>query len=171
MRIRLAVFWLLPALVTPGCKYVDRLSDDQLASYVQQGAENAVKYGLRLAIQKSSDNGAAILADARIADTIDRQNVVPVFSDAATADLVRSAVDTALALLKSKVKQEVADAILLALDVLESQIPLPQNPADKIDERTRKALLALFTGIGAGLDDVLGAQMPTARRDLSWPRK
>lgn len=161
-------------LFLAGCAQIAQIPDDTLAKDLNIGAQKAVTYGLRYAINKAPADAQKIKDAAAIADTVLKQNIIPVFSGATTGDVLKSAVDTALALLNSKIgNPEVIAAIQLAIDILKANITLPTNPADKLDDRTKKALNGLFNGIAAGIDVALSpppATSPTSRQvaGLHW---
>lgn len=144
-----------------GCRTIDRIPDDQLARDVNLGAEKAVQYGLGYLVRKAPQDAQAIKDNAKLADDVIKKNILPVFAGASTGDVLKSAVDTALAQLQGVLQPNVRAAIQLALDILTANIPLPLNPADKLDDRTKKAVNGLFSGIAAGLDQFLATQAPT----------
>lgn len=158
-RLTLAV-GLLMILTQGSCTAIANIPDDVLAKDLNIGAQKAVEYGLKYAISKSPTDAQAIRDNAKIADDIIKANILPIFSGASTGDILKSALDTALSQLWAKASAQVRDTIQLAITILTANIPLPANPADKIDERTKKALNGFFSGLAAGLDVVL-AQAPT----------
>src|SRR5437868_4376240 len=105
-------------LVLAGCGQIDKIPDDQLAADLAVGAKAVVKYGLTAAVRKYPADAAKIAADARVADSVITRNILPVFSGAETEVVIRSAVDQALAQLKSKV----TDARVLAAVDLGTEI-------------------------------------------------
>ena len=156
-------FILLPALLMLfGCAQLDKIPDDQLAKDLHIGAEKAVQYGLKLLLRKvSAADAVKVAADCRIADDILTKNIIPLFSGADTDVVLRSAVDTALALLKSKIaNSKVIDQIDLGVEILVTEVPLPKNPADKIDVRTKKLIAGVLGGIVAGIEDVFAPTTP-----------
>lgn len=161
---------LLMVMTQGSCKVIDNLPDDVLASDINKGAKAAVEYGLKYAIKKSPVDAQAIRDNAKIADDVIKNNILPIFSGASTGDVIKSAVDTALAQLWSKAAPQVRDSIQLALAILTANVPLPANPADTIDDRTKKALNGLFGGLAAGIDAVLAipaATGPSTAREAS----
>lgn len=169
------IAFLCAAALLSGCSQVDRLSDDELASALETGARNAVKYSLKAALNKvSADDALRISKDALAADQVITQNLVPALSGTDTATVLRSAVDTALSLLKDKVTNpKVVAAIDLGIEVIAVEVNLPKNPADKLDDRTRKAILGVFVGISEGIRLAIApkAEAPEAARDtMSLPK-
>lgn len=135
-------------LVLAGCSQIDKISPDQL----EAGAKAVVKYGLAAAVRKFPAEAAKISADAKVADQVIAQNILPVFSGAATDTVLRSAVDQALAQLKGKITDaRVSAAISLGTEIIIAEIQLPTNPADKLDERTKELLVSIFSGISQGI--------------------
>lgn len=154
-----------------GTTIVSQLSDDDLAKYVELGAEKAAKYGLKAALEKNPADAAAIAANVGIGvDTIN-QVVLPLFQGSGTGEVLRSGVDLALQKLDEKVSPTVKLAIQLALNVVAGQVKLPANPTDKLDDRTKKALTALFRGLATGLKDATMAAREIGPPKLSWPTK
>lgn len=144
-----------------GCSQLARIPDDQLAQDLYIGAKQAIQFGLRLAIKKASPEGAKTIADdAKIGNTIVKGEILPLLKGSATAVLLRSALDLALTNLWIKIKPELREVVQLSLSILIANIDLPKNPADQLDERTKKALTGLFTGISEGVDAVLTPATP-----------
>lgn len=149
MRFALPYLFLLPLL---GCSSIENLSDEDLARYLEDGARIAIQKGLKLAVDKAPEFAAKIKADALIANKLIKSDILPVFSKA-SADVLRSALDSALVSLPAKIQNpNVQAALTLGLDVLLANVKLPENPAQKLDERTKKALVGFFTGLSAGID-------------------
>lgn len=149
MRQAISVVAILSLL---GCSQIDKIPDDQLAADLEIGAKAIVKYGLASAVRKYPADAEKITADAKIADLVIVQNILPVFSGAETSAVLRSAVDQALALLKGKIADaRVLAAISLGTEIIIADVQLPKNPADKIDLRTRKLLVGIFSGISLGI--------------------
>ncbi len=162
------------AILMSGCSQLGKISDDDLARDLTIGSRSAVKYSLQLALRKTApDEAVRIKADAKTAADIISKNVIPVFSGTGTQELLRSAVDTALALLKNKVTNpKVVAAVDLGIEVIAMDVQLPKNPADRLDERTRKAILGIFSGIVQGVSDAVPDLAPTApaRDTMSLPK-
>jgi hypothetical protein len=142
-------------LLLSGCSQVAKIPDDQLAQDLNIAAKTAVKYSLQAAVRKTPADASRIAADATTVDGILTKTVIPAFSGASTADVVRSSVDTALALLKSKITDpRVAAAIDAGVEIVLLDVTLPATPTGKLDARTLKALNGVFTGISAGIEVV-----------------
>lgn len=168
--MRKAMAFSLMALFLGGCGTTGGLSsvsDDDLAQYVKIGAEHASRYGLKLALDKDPAKADAIAKNATLAVEIIRKNVLPVFSGAGTADVLRSAVETALGQLSEKLGPQVVLVVQLAMSVVSSQVTLPTNPADKLDARAKMALAGFFDGAAAGLEKAVAA---VSTRDIGPPR-
>jgi len=152
----LAMFMLFMGL--GGCssikERVEKLTDEELAEYVYKAAKFTAKTGLKKAIDTWPEHEAAIKEDALLAVKVINENIVPVFSGASTEEVLRSAVDVALAELSDKLNPATVDVVRLALAVVAGHIELPANPADKLDDRTRKAVLAFFKGLVDGVMEV-----------------
>jgi hypothetical protein len=143
------------------CAQVNQLSDDQLAADLNVAARGAAKYSLVVALQKFPAEATRITADAKTLDTVIQQNVLQLFSGAATADVARSAIDTALSLLKNKITDARVLAIIgLAETAIVTELPLPKNPADKLSPRTSKAIVGIFSGLSSGIEQALPAPAP-----------
>jgi hypothetical protein len=154
-------FLMIPML--GGCAQIAKISDEKLAEDLYIGAKLAIQYGIKLAIQKSNPESAkTIIADVKIGNSIVKGEILPLFKGASTAVLLRNALDLALANLWSKIKPELREAVQLSLSILLTNIELPRNPADQIDERTKKALVGLFTGISEGADAAVALATPAA---------
>lgn len=149
MKQAISVIAILSLL---GCSQIDKISDDQLSADLQVGAKAVVKYGLTAAVRKFPADAAKIMADAKLADTLIVQNILPVFSGASTQAVLRSAVDQALGLLKAKITDpRVLATIGLGTEIIIADVPLPGNLTDKLDERTRKLLVGIWSGIDQGI--------------------
>ena len=172
MRIvsALALFAFLGGCTT----VVGKLSDEDLAKVVQVGSERAIGYGVKILLDKNPDKAADIVKAAKTASEVIKANVIPAFSGASSQEVLKSAVDTALQQLSDKVSPLVLSSIQLAVNLAATQIQLPSNPADKLDARAKGAVLALYTGISAGLDKAVAASAVASRdigpAKLVWPK-
>ena len=169
VAIALITFALSLALV--GCNQVNQVPDDQFAASIENLAKTGSEYGLKLAIDKKPEKAEQIVKDAKIAVDVIKTTIVPTFSGAATGDVLRSAVETALTQLNEKISPEIRAAIQLVLGIVSTQVTLPANPADKIPERTRLALAGFFKGLAAGLEAGSTASRDLAPPTLAWPAK
>jgi hypothetical protein len=138
-----------------GCSSIDQISDDDLAEKIQLGASKAIEAGVKLAIDKYPDKVVAIKKELSAASLVLKANIIPSFVTP-TGEVLTSAVKTAMTLLESKITNEqIRKNVVLAFQVLEANVTLPENPLSKLDPRTAKALIGLFTGIALGLDAAL----------------
>jgi len=155
-----------------GCTSVERMSDEDLAAGIQVAAKGAAQYGLGYVLNKEPAAAAKVAEAARIAVRVIRENVLPAFAAASSEQVLRKAVETALDELTAKLTPNIVLAIQLALDLVAAQVELPSNPADHLSPRARGALVALFRGLAAGLDD--GAALAPVREappaKLFWPK-
>lgn len=155
MRILLAPLAIVLALSTSGCTAIGNLSDEDLAKDIQIGASKAIEAGAKLAFDKYPDKVAAIKKELAAASLIVKTNIIPSFVTP-TGEVLTSAIKTAMTLLESKITNEqMRKNIILAAEILEANVTLPANPLEKLDARTAKALIGLFTGISLGLDAAL----------------
>ena len=162
----------LVLVLLSGCSQIDRIPDDQLAHDLNVGATHGVSFLLKAALKKFPADAAKITADAKLADTILLKTIIPVFSGADSAAVLRSSVDTALAALKNQIKdQRVIDSIDAGIDILLLNVQLPKIPDGKLDSRTVKALNGLFSGISAGIEQVFQPSPAPARAPLSLPNQ
>lgn len=154
MRVRVMAFAV--AVLLAGCSQIAQIPDDQLAQDLNIAAKTAVKYSLQAALRKApAADAPRIAADATTVDGVLTKTVIPTFSGASTADVIRSTVDTALALLKSKITDpRVIAAIDAGVEIVLLDVKLPATPTGKLDARTLKALNGVFTGISAGIETV-----------------
>lgn len=154
MRKFLAVCAIM-LLSLGGCKMFADMPDEELAESVYKGAKAVTSNGLKIAINQSPDSAEAIKENAKLAAKIIRDNILPVFEGATTEEVLRSAVDTALDELGDKVSPTLASVINLALQLVAEKVNLPDNPAAKLDVRTRMALVGLFKGLVDGIDEAV----------------
>lgn len=166
----------LIGLTLTGCKTIAQIPDDEFASGIRVLAYNSTYYGFKAVLNSNPASYSQMAADVATTTSIIRTNVLPVFSGASTDDVLNSAVNTALSQLS--VSATVADVIKVALVLIEMQVHLPANPADKLDNRTKMALVAFFSGVADGLDNAvkdtppppaLATPMPTGRRAITTP--
>lgn len=165
MKKILALLALCAVTMFGGCKTVAEIPDDQLAAGIKALSYNSVYYGFKAVLANNPGKYQQLAADVATTTSILRSNVIPVFSGASTSEVLTAAVDQTLGQLN--VSSTVNDVIKVALVLVESQITLPTNPAEKLDARTKGALLAFFTGVADGLDkavaDTPPPPPPTAR--------
>jgi hypothetical protein len=138
-----------------GCAQISQLSDEDLAAYVNIGSEKATEYGLKLAVKKFPEKAAAIQKDAVVIAGVIDDTVLKMF-DSSTGEVLRSTVSKAAELLTGKIATlksgpELADTVKLTIDIVSLNIKLPKNPAEKLDDRTKGALLAFFRGVSKGV--------------------
>jgi hypothetical protein len=169
----LSLLAALCAVLLSGCATINEIPTEKLAADLSAAAKGALKYGLQAAVRKYPSEAAKITADAKLANEILTKNVIPIFSGAQTADVLRSAVDTALALLKSKLTDaRVIAAIDLAVEVIVMEVKLPANPATKLDARTTALLNGVFSGISNGIQAAFPPDVVStpARDSISLPK-
>ncbi len=174
MRTKSLVLALFMATCLQGCATIENVSDERLAKGIRVASKGAAQYGLGYVLKKYPDKAPAIADGARIAVEVLRETILPAFNGAETEGVLLSAVDTALTELSDKLEPSMIHAVQLALDVVSMRVQLPENPVDKLSERTRLALVALFDGLAEGLE-AGGAAAPPPARDtapaaLSWPK-
>jgi hypothetical protein len=159
-----------------GCTQISQLSDDDLAAYVNVGAEKSVVYGLKFAARKYPEKAAAIQKDAIVVAGVIDDTVMKMLNGTAS-DVLRSTVGQISQLLTSKIAslpsgEALADTVKLTVDIVALNIKLPKNPADKIDERTKGALIAFFKGVSTGAKTAFAAPVPGApAAGITWPEK
>lgn len=159
MKAAALVFLMIPLLGS--CAQIAKIPDDQLAQDLYIGAKQAIQFGLRAALKKATPEAVqTITTDVKLGNSIIKAEILPLLQGAATKELLRGALDMALANLWAKIKPELRDAVQLSLSLLISGIELPKNPTDQLNERTKKALVGLFTGISEGADAVLVVPAP-----------
>lgn len=164
--MKMAVPLLLAVLAasTSGCTYVRgkvaEMSDEELSLKIHDGAEAAVNYGVKFLVNKYPEKKDAIMKDVLLASTIVKTNVLPVFADASSVEVLSSAIGTALDAFKGKISPELEAAIRLGFAVVSSKIEIPKVPTEKLSPRLRGAVLAFFTGTSEGLDDLLPPPVP-----------
>lgn len=137
-----------------GCAQISQLSDEDLAGYVNVGAEKAVEYGLKFAVQKYPEKAAAIQKDALIVAGVIDDTVMKMLTGT-TTDVLRSTVGQISQLLTAKIASlpsgaMLADTVKLTVDIVALNIKMPKNPTEKIDARTKGALIAFFKGVSTG---------------------
>ncbi len=164
MRKMIALLGMICVSVLAGCgpiqQELDKLSDAELASYVQKATDAAASYGLKLAAKKYPNELPTIIADTKLADQIDKA-IIDDFNKN-TGDIFTSAVDLALSKFDNKLSPQVSDAIQAAILAIKVTVNLPKNPTDKLDARTKGAILAAFTGISTGAEKFLASQSGVA---------
>ena len=172
-------FFFLPFVVVmlSGCGTM-QVSDEDVLRGIDLATENAARYGIKYAVDRFPEKAEAIFKDVQIASTVIKTNIIPVFSGISTAEVLRSAVDTALNQLSEKLSPTVVSALQLAVNVIATRVKLPANPADKLDERTKTMLLTFFASLSRGLDaaiadavTIISAAKTVKPALLTWPTK
>ncbi len=141
-------------LATLGCRSLAQLSDADLAKRVYSTSKFATYYGLSEAIKKYPDKADKIKTDIVIASKILKESIIPLFSGATSEQIVRQSIDVTVALAASAFDADIANEIKLAANTALDYIDLPSNPADKLSDRVRLAILALFQGMSDGMDQI-----------------
>lgn len=159
------------ALSVSGCGPINEIPDDTLQHDLNIGARQASSYALKAALKKFPNDAAKITAEANILLDILNNNLIPAFSGASTADVVRGVLDSALAQLKGKLTDprvvEVAD---LSVEFILANVKLPATATGKLDDRTKKILLGIFTGLSDGIKSATTAAPVPARAPLTIPQ-
>lgn len=160
-----------------GCTTISQLSDEDLAGYVNTGAEKAVEYGLKYAVKKFPEKAAAIQKDAVVVAGVIDDTVMKMLTGT-TSEVLRSTVGQISQFLTAKIAslpsgEMLADTVKLTVDIVALNIKLPKNPAEKIDERTKGALVAFFKGVTQGVKAAFTAPPPgaSAPAGITWPEK
>lgn len=157
---KLLALLALVALTFTGCKTVAQIPDEQFADGIHTLTYNSTYYGFKAVLNNNPAKYTQLAADVKTTTDIIRNNVLPIFTGASTGDVLNGAVNTALAQLS--VSPAVTDVIKVALALVETQVTLPANPADKLDVRTKLALAAFFSGVAEGLDQAVKDSAPPA---------
>lgn len=139
-----------------GCSAVDKISDDDLALNIKNIAKVTSKLALDKAIEQNPDKRDIIIENCFIVRKVIKDNLIPLLSDS-TKDVLRGALDTALGELSSQVAPGMLTIGNAVFQATISLIELPENPATRLDDRTKKALIGLFEGFHDSLDEVIKA--------------
>ena len=162
---------LVSCVMLSGCGVFSGVSDADLATTVYDTSKLTAATALKVALQKTPADDAQIRTDAKLVVKLMRENVVPLFSST-TGDVLRSTVDTVLDAVASQLSPTLVDIMKLTVSVAAASIKLPDNPATKLDARTKGALVALFNGLADGADAGMAAvPVPTAsvqRSAVEW---
>ena len=170
MRLNVVVASMVFCLL--GCSAIDKVSDQDLADNIKMGAKAASEHGLKYAINKNLDKKLEIEENAKLAVKVIRTTILPMFQGASTGDVLRKTVDLALADLSTNLTPMVMSAIQLSVNIIATEVTLPENPASKLDGRTRLALVGLFEGTAEGLEKAIAvAVAEKAGVGLRWPSK
>ncbi len=165
---------LFLATCLQGCTTIENVSDEKLAKGIGVVSKGAAQFGLGYVLKNYPEEASAIADGARIAVKALRETILPAFTGTDTEGVLRSAVDTALQELSDKLEPSMMLAVQLAIDIISTRIQLPENPLDKIDERTRLAIVAAVRGLADGFEAGGAAAPPTNRETapaaLSWPK-
>lgn len=164
MKTLLALLLAVLSLSSIGCTAVkhklDSLSDDELAMYVEEGAQVTAKYGLSLAAKKWPNEADKIKADAIVIDNALRTIAIPAFSGASTAQVTKATLDQVIRQLGDRIKGTKLEQYEMAFASILYQIPLPATVTEGLSERTLKSLAAFFTGIAEGIEKAEGLPGP-----------
>src|SRR4029077_10904743 len=157
----LAVLLGVLSFASVGCTAIkhklDGISDDQLAAYLEEGAQFATSKGISMATKKWPDRAAQIKTDAIAIDKAIREVVIPAFSGEPTAQVLTQI----LAQITAKVRNTTLDTFELVFEGVLLQVPLPPNPTDKLSPRTTKGIIGFFTGSAEGIEKAEGLPNPT----------
>lgn len=158
------IFAVAIAAGMTGCKAIaaaehklDNLSDDQLAGYLELGAQATAKYGIQMASKKFPNEAPRIKTDAIALDNLIRQVVLPAFSGAPTAQVLTQMVQQ----ISAKVRNTTLDAYELPIQAILLDVPLPPLPTDKLSPRTVKGIVGFFSGVAEGIESAENLPGPT----------
>lgn len=153
MRRALTLVPAVLAVILAGCGTIRKLSDDDLASYLNTGAQVVVSHGVDFLMDKYPDKKVAILKDITAVNVSIKSDVLPVFAGANVGEITLATVQDVLQKLDTKVSPTIKTVITSAVSAISGL--LPQKPGDKIPERTKKAIVGVFTGISTAIDEIL----------------
>ena len=154
--MKLLMLSLISLFGLMGCNTIDKISDADLAANVKSIAAATSKLALTSAIEQNPTKKDVILENCVLVRKVIKDNLIPLLSDT-TGDVLRGALDTAIAELSSQIAPgmlTIGNAVFQSVITL---IDLPENPATRLDERTKKALIGLFEGFYDSLDDIIEA--------------
>lgn len=152
---------LVPAIllaVLSGCGTIRKLSDDDLASYLNTGAHVVVSHGVDFLMDKYPDKKVAILKDITAVNVSIKGEVMPALAGANVGDLTLATVQDVLQKLDSRVSPTIKTVITSAVSSISGL--LPQKPGDKIPDRTKKAIVGVFSGISQAIEEILADEAP-----------
>lgn len=151
------------ALSATGCSVIkdarhklDSLSDDQLASYLEEGSKAAAKYAIQAANKKYPTRVAQIKTDFQVFDDAVHTIVLPAFAGAPTAQVLSQVVQN----ITAKLKNTTLDSYEVYVQTILLSVPLPPNPTDKLSPRAVKGINAFFTGLVEGGEEAEGIVSP-----------
>jgi len=157
--MKLLTLALAIAFSATGCSAIksaehklDSLSDDQLASYLEDGSKAAAKYGIQAANRKFPGKAAQIKADFQTIDDVIHNIVLPALAGAPSAQVLGQVVKA----VTDKVKNTTLDNYEVYVQTILLSVPLPANPTDKLSPRSVKAIQAFFLGIVEGGEEAEG---------------
>lgn len=167
-----ALVLMVGLLSVQGCSSIEKVSDEDLARGIEIAARGAAQYGLGFVFNKEPGRAAQVAEGARLAVRTLKETIIPAFAGVTTEEVLRSTVEAALDELTAKLTPSVVLAVQLALDLVSANVKLPENPTDRLSERTRLALLALFKGLADGLEvaSEMAPTRDTAPAKLFWPK-
>jgi hypothetical protein len=159
----LALAAAIAAFSAVGCSSVthalDRLSDDELAKFLETSAQKTTQAGIQFALKKNPDKAAQIQKDGLAADQVIRGPILTALSGSSGGTVLKSAFDVAMSQLSSKLSGTTLDNLILVANIAEAQLPLPVTGA--LSPRLQKALVGFFTGMAEGLEAALKIPGPT----------
>lgn len=162
------------ALLIPGCGTAPNaapLTDDQLAASVATKVQMSVGAALAIGLEFGGSQKATILKDAGIADDLLKKDVLPWFTNTPLAQITASTANDILGKFEGKIPGNMATIIGAAITLITSEVPFPGNPANGIDARTQKAIVAGLNAAIAAVDQVLAANSGSAPPTAKAARK
>ncbi len=165
-----ALLGLALVLMIPGCgttTNVTPLTDDQFAASIAQKVQGSVGAALSLGVEFGGSQKAEILKEALFAEGLLKGDVLPWFTNTPLSQITSTTANDILAKLEGKIPGNLATVIGAAITLITTEVPFPANPANGIDARTQKAIVAGLNAAITAIDQVekanSGSAPPTAK--------
>ena len=145
-----AIMAMLPLMLSCNGVAGIQISAEDAAKYAEQGAEQAVKMGLK-ALSKDVAAHAKIKSIVEPAKKVIAESVLPLFEGAEVTEVTKATAEQALALLDEKLDPVLKGVIQLGVNVALGYVKMPDNPTDKLSDDAKNIIIAVFNGINAGI--------------------
>lgn len=162
--MRIPAIFLLMSLPMMSCssvtKALDNVSDADLASFIETGANKGAAFAIKYAMSKYPEKATQILKDAAVADQVVREVMIPLFTKASLGTLTKGAMDVAISQLSAKLTNSPIESIVSVISGVVEGLPLPPNPTDKLSPRLQGAIAGGFTGLAEGIESQTNTPPP-----------
>ncbi len=160
------------AFTAIGCTTLSGVDPALMDGTIQAVSETSVNLGLQ-ALAKDPAKADSVKADVTIAKQVVETTVLPLFKGADLNTITLATANQAMTILNGKVSPQISGILQTAIDGALLVLKLPDNPTNAgLTDDQRNLIVALFTGIDAGMNDFLSSSkaLGPPLKGMAWKK-